>query len=200
MTSREELETAHKKSLKALEGEKRAAVKKAKALKGKKGKDALEAVEVDYTTKLHNLEASYQERLTSLVGVGVGSLQITSSVDDGGELTEGAIGDNIGSSSIIESSIEAIDEEARERERKLAKARKKREKQKEQEAKLKEQIELENANAGPSLRQVELEQMQKFLEPLNLRIEEVEADGHCLYRAVAAQSNKDYKEISTWQI
>ena len=38
MSSREELEAAHKKSVKALEGEKRAAIKKAKGTKGKKAK------------------------------------------------------------------------------------------------------------------------------------------------------------------
>lgn len=37
----EETQTRHKKELKALDGEKRAAIKKAKALKGKKGKEAL---------------------------------------------------------------------------------------------------------------------------------------------------------------
>lgn len=37
----EETTTRHKKELKALEGEKRAAIKKAKGLKGKKGKEAL---------------------------------------------------------------------------------------------------------------------------------------------------------------
>ena len=40
--SREEMESRHKKELKSLEGEKRAALKKAKALKGKKGKEAIE--------------------------------------------------------------------------------------------------------------------------------------------------------------
>jgi hypothetical protein len=38
----EEIQSRHKKELKALDGEKRSAIKKAKALKGKKGKDALE--------------------------------------------------------------------------------------------------------------------------------------------------------------
>jgi hypothetical protein len=41
--SSEEIETRHKKELKAWEGEKRAALKKSKALKGKKGKEAVEA-------------------------------------------------------------------------------------------------------------------------------------------------------------
>ena len=38
--SLEEMESRHRKEVKALDGEKRAALKKAKALKGKKGKDA----------------------------------------------------------------------------------------------------------------------------------------------------------------
>lgn len=40
--SRQEAESKHKKELKALDGEKRAALKKAKTLKGKKGKEATE--------------------------------------------------------------------------------------------------------------------------------------------------------------
>jgi hypothetical protein len=39
--SREEMETRHKKELKAWDGEKRAAVKKAKGTKGKKAKDVM---------------------------------------------------------------------------------------------------------------------------------------------------------------
>jgi len=38
--SKDQVETRHKREVKALEGEKRAAAKKAKALKGKKGKEA----------------------------------------------------------------------------------------------------------------------------------------------------------------
>jgi hypothetical protein len=38
----EEVQSRHRKEVKAWDGEKRAALKKAKALKGKKGKDALD--------------------------------------------------------------------------------------------------------------------------------------------------------------
>ena len=37
----EDFQTRHKKELKVLDGEKRSAIKKAEAVKGKKGKDAL---------------------------------------------------------------------------------------------------------------------------------------------------------------
>lgn len=193
MVSPEELESAHKKALKALEGEKRAALKKAKALKGKKGKDALEAAENDYANKLKLLEGSYQENLAALE---FESMQISSPEEQHGQAQpqEASTQDDV-IQHVVEVALGPVDEEAAERERKVTKARKKREKQKEKDTKMEEQIELENANAGPSLRQVELEQMHVFLAPLNLCISEVEADGHCLYRAVAAQSNEGYKEI-----
>ena len=38
----DDIQSRHKKELKALDGEKRSAIKKAKVLKGKKGKDAVE--------------------------------------------------------------------------------------------------------------------------------------------------------------
>jgi hypothetical protein len=46
-----------------------------------------------------------------------------------------------------------------------------------------------------AMRQVELEHMQVVLTPLDLKIGEVDADGHCLYRAVAAQSGRSYTKI-----
>jgi OTU domain-containing protein 6 len=208
--SREELEVAHKKAIKVLEGEKRAAIKKAKALKGKKSKDAIEAAEMEYTTKLTNLEISYQQTVESLlsstttsstadvegISVDVQSLQI-SSVSRDGDIEEKGTTTTTTTTTTSEQ-VPLIDEEAIERERKLAKARKKREKQKENEQKLKQQIEFETANAGPSLRKIELDQLSTILQPLNLCVKEVEADGHCLYRAVAANvPNTGYKELST---
>jgi hypothetical protein len=41
----EEVQSRHRKEVKAWDGEKRAALKKAKALKGKKGKETLERYE-----------------------------------------------------------------------------------------------------------------------------------------------------------
>ena len=60
---REEIESQHKKAVKAWDGEKRAAIKKAKALKGKKGKDAMEQVEQEYAIKLQDLETKYSQEL-----------------------------------------------------------------------------------------------------------------------------------------
>jgi len=125
------------------------------------------------------LEVSHEE---SLAAVDMESLKILK-VYTGAEKT-----------STFEPPVVNEEEEAA-RERKLVKARKKRDRQKEKEAQIQKQIEEENANAGPGLRKIELEQMQVVLTPLNLKVCEVEADGHCLYRAVAAQSGKGFMAI-----
>jgi OTU domain-containing protein 6 len=195
MVSREELESNHKKALKALEGEKRASLKKAKALKGTKGRDALEAADKDYAIKLSNLEASYHESLATLE---LESIQISSNEEEregGLTLAQETLSLDLEKKDTVEPSAGVTVEHEEERERKRAKARRKREKQKERDAKKEEQVELENANAGPSLGKVEMEQIRALLAPKKLSIREMEADGHCLYRAVAAQTNKDYKEI-----
>ena len=180
--SEEELKNSHKKALKSLEGEKRAAVKKAKGMKGKKGKEALAAVEADFATKLKALEASYQESLASL---SLESLNISADNNPG----------NAQEVSASDDKNDDYDDEAAARERKRAKAKKKRDRQKEKEAELEKQIEEENANAGPGLRKIELEQIQAVLTPLKLKVSEVDADGHCLYRAVAAQSDRNHMAI-----
>lgn len=78
------------------------------------------------------------------------------------------------------------DPEEEARQRKLEKARRKREKQREKEQQREREIAEETANAGPLPRDVENAQIMERLAPLNLEIVQVAADGHCLYRAVAA--------------
>jgi len=184
--SKEEIEVSHKKALKSLEGEKRSALKKAKGMKGKKGKETLAAVEVDFAAKLKALEGSYQESLAALA---VESLEIPAHSQIDAEKPSASSNDGDDKPKVV------VDEEAAARERKLAKAKKKRDRQKEKEALLQQQIEEENANAGPGLRKIELEQIQAVLTPLKLKVSEVDADGHCLYRAVAAQTGRNYMAI-----
>ncbi len=81
------------------------------------------------------------------------------------------------------------------REKKQLKARRKREKQREKERQRQLEVARETREAGPSLRQIEIEQLHQQLAPLHLKIEEVKADGHCLYRAVASQCDQTYAEI-----
>jgi OTU domain-containing protein 6 len=183
--TREDLESGHKKALKALDGEKRAAIKKAKGTKGKKAKEAVTAAEQEFDKKLKDLEEKYRQQLAEKEGeqgptetqpqAATGVAADTNENDDDGDDQE----------------TKGLDA----RERKQLKARRKKERQKEREAERQAELETEAANAGPSMRHVELEQMQAVLTPLDLKIGEVDADGHCLYRAVAAQTGRSYTEI-----
>jgi OTU domain-containing protein 6 len=76
--------------------------------------------------------------------------------------------------------------------KKQEKARQKRAKQRQAELERHNRIAQETANAGPSRRDVELEQLQQQIcssAHAHYTIAEIPADGHCLYRAVAAQLN-----------
>lgn len=192
LLSKEELESSHKKALKALEGERRAAIKKAKTLKGIKAKEALAALEAEYDNKAKQLEAAYQVQLTSDA---VEALVL----EDGGpaaNIASPATATTIFNEGPSASATpESNDPEEDARKRKLEKARKKKERQKEKEREMEEQIAWETANAGPSARQIELEQIQTILSPQKLEVVEVEADGHCLYRAVGAQIGATYTQI-----
>lgn len=176
MSSREELESSHKKALKSLEGEKRAEIKKAKGTKGKKAKLAVAAVEENFAKRLKILQDEFESKLKSLEGEKNDSPQ-----------------EDLNKTDTTQAGSET--KELSERERKQLKARKKKERQKERELQRQKEIEEETANAGPSLREVELEQIQAVLTPLNFEVAEVEADGHCLYRAVAAQIATDFQEM-----
>eukprot|EP00980_Cylindrotheca_fusiformis_P008835 scaffold1888_cov120-Cylindrotheca_fusiformis.AAC.5 len=171
------LQSSHKKALKTLEGEKRAAIKKAKSTKGKKAKDAIAAVEEEFAERLSLLEKEFGAKLESLSARGNET-------------------NNVGCVEPIPN--DRTDEEKHElsaKARKQLKARKRKERQKERESQLREELERENANAGPSLRQLELQQIKDVLTPLGLDVDEVEADGHCLYRSIAAQTAFDFQNI-----
>lgn len=92
--------------------------------------------------------------------------------------------------------IELVEEELDSKISKAEKARRKREKAREKERQREKEIEEETANAGPSQKTLEIEILMQRLEPLGLTIRDVEADGHCLFRAVANECGKDFKEIS----
>lgn len=167
----DEIRTRHKKELKSLEGEKRASLKKAKALKGKKGKEALESLTKEFEEKLKLLQEKHETEIS----------------ESGGATTEQV--------SPEASSNQVEDSDEKERLNKLEKARRKREAKKEKERKRQEELEREAAEAGPSMRQTELEALDTQLKPLSLKIVEIPSDGNCLYRAVAAQCDSDYIKI-----
>jgi hypothetical protein len=159
-------------------------------MKGKRAKEALAAVEVDFADKLKALEGSYQENLATFA---VESLEISTNSQTDAEKHSASSNDD-------DDKPKVVDEVAAARERKLAKAKKKRDRQKEKEALIQQQIEEENANAGPGLRKIELEQIQSVLTPLKLKVSKVDADGHCLYRAVGAQTGRNYMAIRKYRV
>ena len=191
---REEIESQHKKALKALDGEKRAAIKKAKTLKGKKGKDALEQVEQEFATKLQDLEEKYAQELEQLRGT-------ETPLDLVGETATDTTLTPTDTASGTPQTFELNEENNNltEKERKLEKARRKKEKQKQREIEMERELEEIAANAGPNMRIVEMEQIQSALSPLQFTIVEVPADGHCLYRAIAAQSQQDYQRVRKYE-
>jgi len=85
------------------------------------------------------------------------------------------------------------------KERKQLKARRKKERQREKELQRQAEIEEELKKAGPSRRDTEIQIMNElYLSPKKLMIQEIPADGHCLYRAVAFQcggENVDYTSM-----
>mmetsp|Transcript_15010 Transcript_15010/g.39716 ORF Transcript_15010/g.39716 Transcript_15010/m.39716 type:complete len:383 (+) Transcript_15010:1527-2675(+) len=70
---------------------------------------------------------------------------------------------------------------------KATKAMKRREKAQREEAEREARIAEEAAAAGPSARAQEEEALGRLLAPLGLRMREIKADGHCLYRSLEDQ-------------
>jgi OTU domain-containing protein 6 len=89
----------------------------------------------------------------------------------------------------------------------MTKAMKRRVKKKNEERERDERVEFEKSQAGPSDGELESKRLRSVLSPLGLRVDEVKADGHCLYRAIAdqlvkvvpehAQSGCGYQELRT---
>ena len=177
--------TRHKKELKVLDGEKRSILKKTKATagKGKKGKEALAAVEQEYAAK----EKEMAERHKSEIGraeVGGGE----ASGKEGGSVVDkdGAPLNPSAATAPKEDPEEAKRREKQDKARE--KARRKKEKSKQKEKQREEQIAEDLANAGPSRKDLEIAAMRElYLDPAGLDIRDVEADGNCLYRAVGHQ-------------
>ncbi len=190
----DELTARHKKEIKAFEGEKRGAIKNAKS-RGKKGKGAVKEAEFKYEGLERDLKERHRLELQ----------QLKSGVDEGESNTDAEIKDEEPNSKSTPSTQseqqqpkkeekEQLTEEqiqAAKREKALAKKLKKKNAARQKEIDREKRIKEENAKAGPSRRQMEMEALQKLqLHPCDLRVEEVEADGNCLYRAVSAQCSR----------
>ena len=184
----EEITARHKKEVKSFEGEKRAAIKNAKS-RGKKGKAALKEAEFKYDGLERDLKERHRAEIEALNGGG-------DNTKDAGE-TDAK--DNTKAEEATTTSTPAqIEEETKQptpeeieeakRQKALQKKLKKKAAQRQKELDCEKRIEDENAQAGPSRRQMEMEALQTIhLHPRGLDVEEVEADGNCLYRAVGVQ-------------
>ena len=142
-------------------------------------------MEAEFDGKLKELEEKHKQEITELSSGATEEGPPEAAADETPTPVAGAPAEG--------TPVKSPEEE--EREKKQAKARRKREKAKEKERERELEIERENAEAGPSMRQIEVEQIQGQLTPLGLEIAEIASDGNCLYRAVAASiGNSSYQE------
>ena len=198
----EELTSRHKKEIKSLEGEKRAALKNAKSM-GKKAKAKIKEVEFKY----EGLERDMKERHAAEIEAHNGgddplaedteTTDAPDAPDDAGtseQQTDTSKAVTFSASiNQKQSELEQQQTEAQIAETKRLKAiekkLKKKEAAKQKEIERERRIEQENASAGPSRRVLEIEAMATlYLTPNKLRIQDVDADGNCLYRAVGEQA------------
>ena len=200
----EELTARHKKELKAFEGEKRAALKNAKS-RGKKAKGAVKEAEFKYEGLERDLKDRHRMELQQLTSSGGDKQEINTAEGDAVKIKDEEEPTNtteqpqqpkqVGFDQTIVDKEEAklTEEEiqAAKREKALAKKLKKKNAQRQKEVDRDQRIQEENSKAGPSRRQLEMEALQKLqLHPRGLEVEEVEADGNCLYRAVSVQCSR----------
>eukprot|EP00558_Chaetoceros_sp_UNC1202_P005502 CAMPEP_0197241216 /NCGR_PEP_ID=MMETSP1429-20130617/7315_1 /TAXON_ID=49237 /ORGANISM="Chaetoceros sp., Strain UNC1202" /LENGTH=291 /DNA_ID=CAMNT_0042701017 /DNA_START=25 /DNA_END=900 /DNA_ORIENTATION=+ len=183
----EDLQAKQKKEIKTFETEKRLALKKIKgtAGKGKKGKEVLIAAEKEWDQKHETLVDKHKDEIAAL--------------SSGGNASEGDGGGGGDTKPTEPTPRWSKDEEAKQKA--LAKKMRKREKALAKEKEREEEIAHELANA-PDPRQMEIDAiMELHLNKDDMDIEEVAADGNCLYRAVATQldhlgeSDFDYRMV-----
>ena len=170
----EEIKANQKKEIKTFENDKRTAMKKVKgtAGKGKKGKEALVAAEEEWETKFQQLSLKHEQELTDVVG--------NTENDNEKEATVAVVADTTTITTEEDANQQA-------KEKALAKKIKKRQNALQQTKAREEQIAKDMAEA-PDQRQMEIDViMALYLLKESLEIEEVAADGNCMYRAVAKQ-------------
>ncbi|GFH45207.1 hypothetical protein CTEN210_01681 [Chaetoceros tenuissimus] len=185
----EELQSKHKKELKQLETDKRIALKKVKgtAGKGKKGKEALAKAEQEWDSKLEELTTKHKNEIDALQGDAAVAEESSAAVEQKEETAK-------------EPELSEEEKVKLAKEKALAKKLRKKKNKLAQEKAREEEIAREVANA-PNPRQMEIDAiMELYLSKLNFKIEEVAADGNCLYRAVAKQmelmdQDFDYSQI-----
>jgi OTU domain-containing protein 6 len=173
----------------------------------------LPSVEVAFETKQTEMKARHEAELKAVLataatagGGGGGGTSIetedavvgvvaTSSNDDKKESASAALASAAATLSLSPAPLAAAAKEEQRKEKLRLKKETEREKARAKERAREQAIVDENANAGPAARDVEMAILQSKL-PDGMRMEEVTADGHCLYRAVAAQQQQQQHSSS----
>lgn len=192
----EELNAKHKKEIKEFDKNKRIALKKVKssAGKGKKGKEKMEEAEKEWDSKLQTLQEKHQKEQSAIETTAITITEASEQPNTTAESTTTASPND--KTKNLESTKLSAKEKA------LAKRLRKKQNALLKEKEREEQIANEIANA-PNPREIEIDAMKElYLNPHQLQIEEIPADGNCLYRAIAKQleylnsdggsSNHDY--------
>jgi OTU domain-containing protein 6 len=145
----------------------------------------IDSLEEEYVTKLAEMQERHKQELAALQGDEAPESTCDEDTETPAEETP--------------SQQQEEDPEKAARERKQAKVRRKREQQRQKQKEL--EAEQQKDLAGPSARNDELEILKTKLDPLSLEVVPVASDGHCLYRAVAAQCNDmDYTQMREYEM
>jgi OTU domain-containing protein 6 len=127
-------------------------------------------VEEEYAAKLKELEDRHRSEIAALGGDDTGAAD-----NNARDINDSANIDN------------AIDTAAIERQKKLEKIRQQKEAERQRIIEQERQAIEDAKNIGPTLRDIEMDQIIQQLQPHQLRIQPIPADGNCLFRAIAAQ-------------
>ena len=176
-------ESKTKKEIKTFESDKRIALKKIKGTsgKGKKGKEAMAKAEEEWGAKHKILLEKHAEQISELEGASA-----SAGADGTGTSTSQATEEET-KLNVEGDNAEEKPPQLTAKEKALAKKMRKRQNALAKQKAREEEIANEMANA-PNPRQMEIDAiMELYLNKDNLVIEEVAADGNCLYRAIAKQ-------------
>jgi len=195
----DEIESRHKKELKALESEKRQALKKIKGTAGKsqKARDLLAAVEEEWTRKENDMIHRHGQEISSLKELlqDRNSSSLTESNSQSMTLDDE---DKVSSLSVVPNNHVEDHQQptsSAATSKKIQKRMKQRQQQLDKEAEIANNI----ANAGPTARELENNRLQElYLSPIQHTIHEIKADGNCLYRAIAHQVEYITKDPITY--
>jgi OTU domain-containing protein 6 len=198
----EELQARQKKELKTFESNRRIALKKIKgtAGKGKKGKEALAQGDAEWDETLHQLTLQHSQQLQDLGDPSSHADDVNPADDANTNSNTAPVSAAAAAAADADPTEEAramagppilipTEEEAQRaiRDKALDKKLRKRKNAQAKEKAREEQIAKEMAEA-PDPRQIEIDAiMELYLTGAKLEIEEVRADGNCLYRAIAKQ-------------